>query len=132
MDFLIELLTGPIGIPLIMVVTIAAVTLFKRWTVRYEEAWWYNAAVITAAWVVGFGWSLAAEFANEEPLTWRLIVRLLFQGALIGMVSTGGYEWLKQVLNFIGGARESIRVGNIIESDGVAIGGDSSSEVDTK
>jgi len=106
MDLILDLLTGPIGIPLIIIVTIIAVEVYKRWTVNYSEEWWYDASIISIAWLIGIAWSIGAAFANNEQLTWQLVVRLFFQGALVGMVSSGGYKWLEKAWEFIGGARE--------------------------
>jgi hypothetical protein len=109
MDLIIELLTGPIGIPLIIIVTIAAVELYKRWTIKLVNEWWHDASVVSIAWIIGIAWSIAAAYANNEMLTWQLVVRLLFQGALIGMLASGGYKWLEKAWEFIGGARQVVR-----------------------
>ena len=105
MDEILGLLEGPITVILVILTTVAAVELYKKWTVRKADAWWYSASVITAAWFMGIGWAALRMFANNEEITWRTWAALAFHGGIIGMVASGGYKWFQKVREFVGISR---------------------------
>lgn len=111
------------------------VEVLKRWLKRKAEAWWYDAAIITTAFLLAFAASAAAYYANREVIDGPVLAFLGLQGIVVGALATGGYEWVTKLWNFAGGvgnalreARTTITVGNIEDSSGIAIGEDSDSE----
>lgn len=85
--------------------TALLVELLKYWLVRNADKWWYKPSVTTTAYVLAFGASLLAWYANRLTIDGPVAAFLFLQGIVIGALASGGYEWVKNIGIFVSGAR---------------------------
>lgn len=102
MEITRELFLTATGLALVVLL---AVEVLKRWLKLQKDEWWYGALINTVAILLGFVAAYAAFRANnvtiDEPALWFFAL----QAFIIGALATGGYEYVANLIVFVGGVR---------------------------